>query len=193
MFKVMIADDEKVAIDSLKFIIEKSFSDVEIISTARSGREAIEQVEEKVPDILFMDIRMPGINGIEAIREIRKRHKQIVIIVLTAFDQFEFAKEAVNLGVMEYLLKPVNRAKVVEVVNKAMELIRTEKENRKIELEMKEKLEYVGPILESGFIYSLLLFEDNSKELIDYKHLFNIKEDGGYIATVEFVDEQTGE
>ena len=192
MFKVMIVDDEKVAIDSLKFIIEKSFTDVDIITTARSGREAIELVEVNVPDILFMDIRMPGINGIEAIREIRKRHQQIVIIVLTAFDQFEFAKEAVNLGVMEYLLKPVNRTKVVEVVNKAIALIRAEREKWQIELEMREKLEYVGPILESGFVYSIILFDDKSSELVDYKRLFNIKEDGGYILTVEFVDVQTG-
>ncbi len=192
MFKVIIADDEKVAIDSLKFIIEKSFTDVEVVASARSGREAIELVEEHVPDILFMDIHMPGINGIDAIRDIRKRHKQIAIIVLTAFDQFEFAKEAVNLGVMEYLLKPVNRAKVVEVVKKATNLIRTEKEKRQIELEMREKLEYAGPIMENGFVYSLLLFDDNSKELFDYKRIFDIKEDGGYIITVEFVSERNG-
>lgn len=192
MYKVMIADDEKVAIDSLKFIIEKSFSDAEIIATARSGREAIEKVEENTPDILFMDIRMPGINGIEAIREIRKRHKQIVIIVVTAFDQFEFAKEAVNLGVMEYLLKPVNRTKVVEVVTKAIAQIRAEKEKRQLELAMKEKLEYAGPIMENGFVYSLLLFDDNSKELFDYKRLFDIEEDGGYVITVELVDERSG-
>ena len=192
MIKVMIADDEKIAIDSLKFIIEKSFTDVEVISAARSGREAIELVEADVPDILFMDIRMPGINGIDAIREIRKRHKQIVIIVLTAFDQFEFAKEAVNLGVMEYLLKPVNRTKVIEVINKAIEQISTEKEKWQIEREMKEKLEYVGPILENGFVYSIISFDDNSKELSNYKRIFDIKEDGGYILTVDFVDEQTG-
>jgi len=193
MYKVMIADDEKVAIDSLQFIIEKNFPDAEIVSTARSGREAIEQAEENVPDILFMDIRMPGINGIEAIREIRKRHTQIVIIVLTAFDQFEFAKEAVNLGVMEYLLKPVSRVKVIEVVGKAMARIRAEEEKRRLEQEMKEKLEYAGPIMENGFVYSLLLFDDNSKELFDYKRIFDIKEDGGYILTVEFVDGTTGE
>lgn len=192
MYKAIIADDEKVAIDSLKFIIEKSFTDVEIVATARSGREAIEKVEEHVPDILFMDIHMPGINGIEAIRDIRKRHMQIAIIVLTAFDQFEFAKEAVNLGVMEYLLKPVNRGKVVEVVKKAVNQIRTEKEKRLIELEMREKLEYAGPIMENGFVYSLLLFDDNSNELFDYKRIFDIKEDGGYIITVEFVNERTG-
>ncbi|HML37710.1 MAG TPA: response regulator [Bacillota bacterium] len=192
MFKVMIADDEKVAIDSLKFIIEKSFSDAEVIATARSGREAIEKVEENIPDILFMDIHMPGINGIEAIREIRKRYGQIAIIVLTAFDQFEYAKEAINLGVMEYLLKPVNRNKVVEVIGKAMDLIRAEREKRQSELELKEKLKYAGPVLENGFVYSLLLFDDNSSELIDYKRILDIEESGGYVITVEFADDRAG-
>ena len=191
MFKIMIVDDEKVAIDSLKFIIEKSFSDAEIIATARSGREALELLEVDVPDILFMDIRMPGINGIEAIREIRKKHKQVVIIVLTAFDEFEFAKEAVNLNVMEYLLKPVNRAKVLETVSKAMNLITAEREKSQLAEEMREKLEYAGPILENGFVYSIVLFDDKSGELVDYQRLFNIREDGGYILTVDFVEEGT--
>ena len=190
MYRVMIADDEKVAIESLKYIIEKNFSDIEIIATARSGREAIEQVEYNVPDIIFMDIRMPGINGLEAIREIKKRYEHIVIIVLTAFDQFDFAKEAVNLGVAEYLLKPVNRVKIVEAVNKAIDLIKIDKEKRRLELEMKEKLEYVVPILENGFIYSVIMFDDNSSELQNYRRIFDIKENGGYIMTVEFGDEK---
>jgi two-component system response regulator YesN len=192
MYKILIADDEKITIESLKFIIEKNFSEIDVISTARSGREAIEKVEEAAPDIIFMDIRMPGINGLEAIREIRKKHGRIVIIVLTAFDQFDFAKEAVNLGVMEYLLKPVNRMKVIEVVNKAMGVIRAEKEKRKAELELKEKLEYVVPILENGLIYAIILFDNNSRELLNYRNIFEIRENGGFIMTVEFGDEENG-
>ncbi len=188
MTKIMIADDEKISIDSLRFIIEKHVPDAEIISTARSGREAIEKVEENPPDILFMDIRMPGINGIEAIREIRKKHADIKIIVLTAFDQFEFAKDAVNLGVMEYLLKPANRSKVIEAIERAKETLRISRAKRQAELEMKEKLEYAGPILENGFVYSMLQFDYNSKELIEYKQILNIQEDGGYVMTVELLD-----
>lgn len=190
MFRVMIADDEKIVIDSLKYIIESNFSDIEVIATARSGREAIEKAEYTVPDIVFMDIRMPGINGIEAIKEIKSRHSQVVFIVLTAFDQFDFAKEAINLGVIEYLLKPVNRTKLVEVINKAVGIIKTEKEKRKVELELKEKLENVLPVLENGFIYSMILFDDNRKELQNYRDILEIKENGGYVMTLEFGDEE---
>lgn len=190
MYKLIIADDEKIVIDSLKYIIEKNFNNIEIIATARSGREVIEKVDDNVPDIIFMDIRMPGINGLEAIKEIKSRHKHIVIIVLTAFDHFDFAKEALNLGVLEYLLKPVNRTKIVEVINKAVEIVKTEKEKRRMELEMKEKLEYIVPILENGFIYSLTLFDDNSNELLNYKQIFEIEENGGYVMTIEFGDEE---
>lgn len=193
MVKVMIVDDEKVAIDSLKFIIEKNFSNVDIISAARSGREAIELVEENLPDIIFMDIHMPGINGLEAIREIRSRHKKVIIIVLTAFDQFEFAKESIQLGVMEYLLKPVKRIKVVEVLSKAIESIKEEKEKWKTELEMREKIQYMGPIVETGFIYSVLMLDENKKELRDYKRLFDNREEDGYIVTVELLKESLHE
>ncbi|WP_058485842.1 response regulator [Defluviitalea phaphyphila] len=194
MIKIMLVDDEKIVIDSLKFILEKNFdSDIKIVGTARSGREAIEKADIFFPDIIFMDIRMPGINGIEAVKEIKKRHQNTIFILLTAFDKFDFAKEAVNLGVFEYLLKPVNRRKVVEVVKKASQLIKEEREKRKTELELKEKLEIVLPILEHGFIYSMILFEENRKELINYKELFDIKENGGYVITIEFGEEKNGE
>lgn len=190
MYRVMIADDEKIAIDSLRYILEKNFVNVEVISTARSGREAIERVEEAVPDIIFMDIRMPGINGIEAIREIKKQHRQIIFIVLTAFDQFDFAKEAVNLGVIEYLLKPVNRFKVVEATNKAISIIKAEKEKRRTELELREKMEFVVPILENSLIFSIIMFDENERELQHYRQIFEIEEEGGYILTIEFGDEE---
>ncbi len=189
----MLVDDEKIVIESLQFIIEKNFNNIEIIATARSGREAIEKTEYIVPDIIFMDIKMPGINGIEAIKEIRKRHKSVLFIVLTAFDHFDFAKESIKLGVFEYLLKPVSRVKVIEVIQKAVETIQIERNKRQVELELKEKLEIVVPILEHGFIYSMILFEDNYKELFHYKRLFGMKENGGYVMTVEFVEEESEE
>lgn len=185
MYRLLIADDEQIVLDSMKFIIEKNFEDVMIAGTARSGREAIEKAEELRPDIILMDIKMPGINGIDAISEIKSRYPNTYFIIISAYEQFDFAKEAVKLGVAEYLVKPVNKQKLVETIRKVVDAIEVERKNRRKELDLKEKLESVLPILENGFIYSIVMFDDNKKDLENYRDIFEI-EDGGYIMTVEF-------
>ncbi len=192
MYKLLIADDEKIVLDSIRFIIEKNFIDVVVIGTARSGREAIEKAETLKPDIIFMDIRMPGINGIEAIREIRARLNNVIFVILTACDQFDFAKEAVKLEVTEYLLKPVNREKIVKTIKKSIEIISSNREKWKRELELKERLESVLPILENSFIYSMLFFKDHSRELDSYRDILELDEEGGYIITVKFGETKSG-
>lgn len=186
MIRVMLVDDEKIVIDALSFIINKNFDNVQVVATARSGREAIEIVENFVPDLVFMDIRMPGINGIDAIREIKSRYKDIIFVILTAFEQFDFAKEAVNLGVLEYLLKPVNKLKVIEVVKRSIDLIEEQRKRRHKELGMKEKLENLIPILESGFINAITNFSENHNEITNYLNIFDINDYSGYIMTLEF-------
>ena len=79
MYRVMLADDEGIVLDSLKLIIEKHFPGQCQVETAKTGRDVIELAEQFRPDIAFMDIQMPGINGIEAIREIQKNNWSISI------------------------------------------------------------------------------------------------------------------
>lgn len=186
MYRLLIADDEQIVLDSIKFIVEKNFTDVVVAGTARSGREAIEKAETLKPDIIFMDIKMPGINGIEAIREIRSRLNNVMFVILTAYDQFDFAKEAVKLEVVDYLLKPVNREKIVITVKKCIEIISSNREKWKRELELKERLESVLPILENGFIYSMLFSDEHSKEIDSYRDILKLNEECGYIITVKF-------
>lgn len=186
MYKLLIVDDEQLVLESISYIIKKSFTDIVVSNTARSGREAIEKAEVLMPDLIFMDINMPGINGIEAIKEIKSRFPSIYVVILTAYEQFEFAQDAIGLGVKEYILKPVTREKVIEIVKSSIETIRQEKEKRKRELEMKEKLKIVIPVLENGFIYSILFFDHHTQELQNYKNIMNITKDGGYMMTIEF-------
>ncbi|MBO4242926.1 MAG: response regulator, partial [Clostridiales bacterium] len=120
MYRIMLADDEGIVIDSLKFILEKNFTENFEIESAKTGRSVIELAESFRPDIAFMDIQMPGINGIDAMREIRKTNPKTVFIVLSAYDKFDYAKEAINLGVLEYVNKPFDKDKIRNVMTKAM-------------------------------------------------------------------------
>lgn len=188
MYKIMLADDEGIVIDSLKFIIEKNFGQSCNVEYAYTGRSVIELAEKFKPDIAIMDIHMPGINGIEAMKEIRKTNKSVIFIVMTAFDKFNYAKEAINLGVLEYLTKPVNQTVVTQVLQKAMDAIETERKKRSHDLIVREKLEIVIPIIESDFIYAALSGLDFEREKDNFCNLLGIKDDYGMMLVVEFGD-----
>lgn len=188
MYKIMLADDEGIVIDSLKFIIEKNFKDQCVVEYAKTGRSVIELAERFRPDIAFMDIQMPGINGIEAMKEIKKFNSTIIFIVMSAFDKFDYAKEAINLGVLEYLNKPVNHNKIVGVIKKSMNLIDMERERFSNNLLIKEKLETVVPVIENGLIYSLLFQEDSSADIDKYTQLLGIQDKHGYMMILEYGD-----
>ena len=192
MYKVMIADDEGIVIDALKFIIKKNFGDSCLIESAKTGRSVIELAENFRPDIALMDIHMPGINGIEAMKEIKKNNKNIIFIVVSAYDKFDYAKEAIGLGVMDYVNKPIDKKIIVSLLQKAMEKIDLEKKKRSNDLLIKEKLETVIPIIESGMIYSVLFQENYTKEADNFKNLLGIKEDDGYMMVIEYGDTDEG-
>ena len=184
MYKILLADDEGIVIESLKFIIEKEFKDQCVIDHAKTGRAVIELAENMRPDIAIMDIQMPGINGIEAIRRIKERSPHIIFIIMTAYDKFSYAKEAVNLGVFEYLNKPIDKNVIVRVLKEAMNKIDSDKERISNELIIREKMETVIPILENGFVYNIILRGTYGEDIENYKTLLEIKEDYGYMAVL---------
>ncbi|HWT74663.1 MAG TPA: helix-turn-helix domain-containing protein [Mobilitalea sp.] len=188
MYKIMLADDEGIVIDSLRFIIEKNFNDICVVEHATTGRSVIELAERFKPDIAIMDIQMPGINGIEAMKEIRKTNSSIIFIVMTAYDKFNYAKESINLGVLEYLTKPVNHTIIVNVLQKAMDIIEEDRKKRSNDLMIREKLEIVVPIIESDFIYGVVSGDDFSGEEVNSRSLLGIKEEYGMMLVMEFGD-----
>ncbi len=192
MYKIMLADDEGIVIDSLKFIIEKNFGKECTVEFAKTGRSVIELAESFRPDIAIMDIQMPGINGIEAMKEIRKVNHTTIFIIMSAYDKFDYAKEAINLGVLDYLNKPVSHEKIVEVLKRAMNMIDEEKKKRANELMIREKIENVVPVIESGLIYNVLLQEGAYEDTIRYKELLGIEENFGYLFVVECGDNLEG-
>ena len=189
MMRILICDDEGIVQESLKFMIRKSFGDKCELESAKNGRTAIELAESFRPDIVLMDIQMPGINGIEAMQEIRKENKNIIFIVLTAYDKFEYTQKSIDIGVMSYLTKPINRDTLIETLHKAMKLVKERKEKVRNDLKIKEKLEVVIPMIENGFVYSVLLDEHNEGSNLSYRELLNIETDYGYAIVIECGDE----
>lgn len=108
MINVLLADDEPLLLRSLKKTIESLDDEYRVIGTASDGRKALEMAAELVPDVIFTDIRMPMLDGLEFTEEIRKRSVTSRIVLISGYKEFEYAKKAITLGVEDYLVKPIN-------------------------------------------------------------------------------------
>jgi two-component system LytT family response regulator/two-component system response regulator LytT len=113
----IVADDEQLARDELTFLLEQ-FEDIEVIATASNGLEAFDLIEKLEPDLAFLDIQMPGLDGLGVVRKLRETQIEAPhIIFSTAWDQF--AVEAFRLDVMDYVLKPVEKDRLAESLGRA--------------------------------------------------------------------------
>jgi two-component system, response regulator YesN len=166
MYNLLIADDEELERRTIRSLLYMSFGETFNIYEAKNGREALELADKFKPDILIMDIKMPGINGMEAIKEIRKFLQEGYFIVLTAYDYFDYAKEAIEYDVKEYLLKPFKRNEFIGKINDALKFIENAKAKRREEIILKEKIYTLIPMMENELCFSII---NENLENIDYK------------------------
>lgn len=122
MYKMLIADDEPFIVEGLKQILNWQKYNIEIVITASNGIEALELIKKTGAQILITDIKMPKMNGLELIKRVKELKLNTHIIVLSGYDDFEYLKESIKLGIENYLLKPINceelEETVLNVVNK---------------------------------------------------------------------------
>ena len=107
MIKVLLADDQELIRQSLSFVMSRQ-EDIEMVGTAANGREALELVEEKQPDVVLLDIRMPEMDGVECTRRIKQEFPGIKVIILTTFDDDDYVFDALRYGASGYLLQGVS-------------------------------------------------------------------------------------
>ena len=105
LISVMIVDDEKMILEDLSTMIDWEAAGYQIIATAFNGKQTLRKYRELHPQVIFTDIRMPFMDGIEMISEIRKTDEKVSIILLTAYEDFSYAKAAISLGITEYIIK----------------------------------------------------------------------------------------
>ncbi|MBR5360965.1 MAG: response regulator [Lachnospiraceae bacterium] len=120
-YRVMLIDDEESARKLMRASIDWEDLGLEVVGEAASGIEAINTIDDIKPDIAFVDISMPFMNGIEFTEVATDRYPDLIIIIMTAFDEFEYARKCVSLPVFEYMLKPMVRSEVTQVLERVCE------------------------------------------------------------------------
>lgn len=116
MYKVLLVDDEPIIVEGLSRSIPWEKWNCEVTATANDGLEGKQLIEEKKPDIVFMDICMPEMDGLAMIAAINSQFPDLEVCVLTGYRDFEYAKEAIRLGVTRFLLKPSNMDELEEAI-----------------------------------------------------------------------------
>jgi two-component system response regulator YesN len=121
----MIIDDEENARKLLRALIKWDELNMEVVGEATSGIEAINIIDDLRPDLVFVDISMPFMDGIEFTQLATDRYPNLIIIIMTAIDQFEYARKCVSLPVFEYMLKPMVGAEITKVLNRVKDRLDT--------------------------------------------------------------------
>lgn len=171
MYRAIVADDEELIRNGISNLIESMALGIKVVATASDGLETLDIYEKYIPDILLIDINIPHINGLECIKRVRDKNSISVIIIISGYDKFEYARQAIEHNVDFYLLKPVDDDEFFEIMKQAIEKFndRIEKQNI-ISKFSPEKSKSKSSIIE--FINTNYTNKDLSSEYIESE--FNI-------------------
>lgn len=184
MYRILIADDEALERKGLEFIIEQSMPGVFQIIHAENGRVAIQRAEQYRPHIVMMDIKMPGIEGLEALKQIKEHNPGLKTVLVTAYDYFSYAQQAISLGVNEYILKPAKRDHVTKVLRKLLQEVEAEENKWEQALEQREKLMQLIPLVESELAILLMSDAVLEIELEQAASLLELQVDEGFAVAI---------
>ena len=137
MLTLLIADDEYFILERLKHIVDYHSLGYQLIATAQNGHDAMQIIEQESPDLAILDIKMPCLSGLDIAEQIYKNKWKTKVVILTSYDYFDYARQAVSYQVFSYLLKPVNIKELKEILTDAAELIsgRKERDSKLLEYE----------------------------------------------------------
>lgn len=187
MYQVMIIDDEEPVLESFAFILQREETAFTLCGKARSGAEALQMIPELSPDLVFMDIQMPGIDGLEVIRQIRPQFPNIVFVLATAYERFDIAQKAVPLGIFSYLVKPISKKKLLTELGRAKKHLDQLRDRELRSIEDIQLLQKTKSKEKNLFLRSLMWRNPEEKDWEDFLHLFNIKCERGAIYIIDIV------
>ncbi len=194
--KVLIVDDEFLIRNYFKMRICWEELGMEIAGEASSAMEALDLVDQIVPDIIFTDVCMPFMDGIEFSKAVVEKFPHIKIVIVTGHDEFDYVKRSIKLGISDFLLKPVNPGEIRKVALELKSKIELERSHIKEYEKLKQRLDESLPYMQEKFFNELLLGELDHNEVMDkmvyFKIDINRESDAFQIAVVEVSDSVGG-
>lgn len=161
MLTTLLIDDEPLTTQALRKIIENHFPNIEILGEATNGLKAWEIIQDRVPDFIISDIRMPKLDGLELLDKIRDAELPIKVILLTAYGEFEYARQALKLGASGYLLKPYIQSELIKEVLRVTKEIEAENGYKNI-------LSKAIPLFEENALKKLLVGKLDSNGINEF-------------------------
>ncbi len=194
MYKVLLVDDERIILDGISKIIDWNAHGTELVGTARNGLEAYEFILLHQPDIVITDIRMPGMDGLQLVEKVRENDQHVQFIMLSGFNEFDYARKAMRYGVKHYLLKPCNEQLITQALSEVVEDWNQALNKEQFMVKIERELKKVLPHVKEQFLKELVTNKTYGKrDWDDYCNLFGIQLDNQKVRMLLFQLEGTFE
>lgn len=173
--KILIVDDEEIIRDGICKKIERLMPDALVVAKAKNAKEALEIVKSNHPNIIITDIRMPGIDGLQFISMAHNLYKDIKYIIISGYQDFEYARNAIRLGVKDYLVKPIENEQLKDILEKLEKEISEETLQETAISQLKSKANYSIDIIKNKYL----------TDLTNHSNEFDISQ---IVKNLEFID-----
>lgn len=188
MKRVLVVDDEQHVVDHIVRILEREApEEFTVAGTASSGRETMEKVPVVQPDLIVMDVKMPGLSGIDTIRELQRRGTSATFLLSTAYERFDIAREALELGITGYLLKPVTKEALLQGLRNAADQWDRRLEVKRREFDLQEQSRQIRGFAVEAFLGGLMLGRASDVAVQGLRAWLGIDKPWGLVAAAGFV------
>ncbi|MCC5895946.1 MAG: response regulator [Alkalibacterium sp.] len=186
MHSVIIVDDEPIVREGIEYLIDWEKEGFEIIDSAGNGLEGLELIQRKTPSLVITDIKMPGLDGIQMVKQAKESNCQTKFIILSGYSDFKFAQDAITYGAVQYLLKPIDEDELLTVLKKVKQQLSEEHQD-------KTNKRHFQSYIENQQIYSYVIHNEKTDEVENLKcyssfRLIKLTKDGKKINVKDIVE-----
>ena len=181
---ILIADDEPIECIALELLLKNNFPNLRILPCVSNGIDFVASVGQNCPDIVIVDINMPGLNGLDALDMVRSRFPEMKIIIHSAYSEFEYAKRAFSLNVFDYMVKPVQKPAFLDTMKRILDSLGKEQQKKTSEETIHQLTGEVNQLAEHDIMSSIILGEISHQTSRIFLRSLNQEYLGGFLVTV---------